>query len=135
MRSPARAFCWFLTVALLLQGMSTLAARLIPAIDRAFPALLVHTQMQPTHSLLHIVTGLIGLAVLVAAGARGAFHFALWFSLFYTALAAVGMATGASLGLGLQTFDHPFHFFIGGLGLIATGMQFMRDRPGGGRAK
>ena len=130
-RAPARAFCWFLAVVLLLQGVATLAARLIPALDRAFPALLVHTQMQPSHSLLHIATGLIGFAVLARGGARGAFGFTLGFSLFYTGLAALGMVTGHPLGLGLQAFDHPFHFFIGGLGLAAAAMQYRLDRRKG----
>jgi hypothetical protein len=45
----------------LLQGASTLAFRLYPPLDRAFPLLLDLTRMIPSHSLLHLGTGLIAL--------------------------------------------------------------------------
>ena len=56
---------------LLLQGTSTLLFRLVPALDAAFPALLGTTNMIPIHSLLHITTGVLALAVIRWGGARG----------------------------------------------------------------
>ena len=126
-----RAYAWFVGVLLLLQGASTLAFRLVPALDQAFPALLHHTQMLPAHSLLHIATALIALAALRWGDRRGVFRFALWFGLFYTALAVAGMATGQAFGLGLQPFDHPFHALLGALGVAAAGFDYRgrRARP------
>jgi len=41
------------------------------------------------------------------------------------------MLTGRPTFLGLQPFDHPFHFVLGGLGLFAVGLslyQFQRGK-------
>ena len=128
---PTRAYAWFAGVFLLLQGVSTLAMRLVPELDRAFPALLHHTRMVPSHSLLHIATALIAFAALRWGGRRGVTRFAWGFGSFYIALALAGMASGSPLGLGLQAFDHPFHVLLGGLGLAAFWLQ--RRREGKGR--
>ena len=113
---------------LLLQGTSTLLFRLAPPLDAAFPALLAVTQMIPIHSLLHIATGVLALAVLRVGGPRGAWWFALLFGLFYMALALVGWLTGSQVGLGLQPFDHPFHVLAGAPGLVAAGFAYRAAR-------
>ena len=123
----ARAPVWYVWVIggfLLLQGSSTLLFRLVPALDAAFPALLAITQMIPIHSMLHIVTGLMGLAILRAGGARGAWWFALGFGVFYTGLGLVGQISGQQLGLGLQPFDHAFHLVAGVPGLLAAAIGY-----------
>jgi hypothetical protein len=125
--SPTRAYTWVASIGLFLQGASTLAANLIPAFDRAFPMLLHETQMIPSHSLLHTASGLIGFAALYAGGS-GPRRFALWFGLFYVALAIVGVTTGWQLGIGLQPFDHSFHALLGGFGLIAVAVENWRGR-------
>lgn len=123
-----RAYAWFAGVFLILQGTSTLAFRLYPPLDQAFPALLWHTQMVPTHSLLHIATALIAFATLAWGGARSRYRFALWFGLFYIGLAMLGIITGSMLGLGLQPFDHPFHILLGGMGIAAAWLERRRGR-------
>ena len=122
MKEPTRLYTAFSGIFLLLQGTSTLAFRLFPALDEAFPALLAITQMVPSHSVLHILTGLIALAVLLRGGQRGTFWFALLFGTFYFALAVFGMVTGHATMLRLQPFDHPFHLALGGLGFLAVGV-------------
>lgn len=109
---------------LLLQGMSTLLFRLVPALDTAFPALLETTHMVPIHSTLHIVTGVLALAVVRWGGAGGKWWFALGFGLFYTLLGLTGLSTGLPLGLGLQPFDHPFHLLAGLPGLVAAAVGY-----------
>ena len=122
MKEPARLYTAFSGIFLLLQGTSTLAFRLFPSLDEAFPALLAITQMIPPHSILHILTGILALIVLFRGGPGGTFWFATSFGAFYFGLAVFGMLTGHSTMLGLQPFDHPFHLALGGLGLLAAGL-------------
>ena len=116
--SPARIYAWFCALFLLLQGASTLAARLVPAVDRAFPLLLATTRM-----------AVLAFGAL-ALGARAAWWFAALFGTFYAALGAIGASglagggaeelCGVTAALGLQTFDHPFHVLLGLLGMVAA---------------
>ena len=125
---PTRLYTLFIGVVLVLQGTSTLLFRLYPSLDRAFPLLLELTRMIPTHSLLHIATGVIALGFYVWGGPRGSFRFAVLFGLFYIGLAALGQVTMHHLGLGLHPFDHPFHLLIGGLGLTAVAIELFNAR-------
>lgn len=127
-QGPALVFAWFCGVFLLLQGASTLLARLVPAVDQAIPSLLRATRMVPAHSLLHIFTALLAFLVL-AAGARPTLWFAALFGAFYAGIGILGMASGADnpnslcglpAGLGLQPFDHPFHILLGLMGVSAA---------------
>jgi hypothetical protein len=126
--SLTRAYTWVASVGLFLQGASTLIALLVPAVDRAIPFLLHETQMIPSHSALHIASGVIGFLVLAFGGAVGASRFSLWFGLFYAALGAGGALTGQRFGLGLKPFDHPFHLVLGGVGLLAVAIESIRAR-------
>jgi hypothetical protein len=122
-----RATFWYTLVVggfLLLQGASTLLFRLVPALDAAFPALLGTTKMVPVHSLLHITTGVLALAVIRWGGGRGTWWFALGFGTFYTLLGLSGLLIGDVLGLGLQPFDHPFHLVAGVPGLLTAGLAY-----------
>ncbi len=122
-----RAPAWYTLVAggfLLLQGTSTLIFLLYPPLDHAFPALLQATRMIPVHSTLHIVSGLLALAVLRWGGLIGAWWFALLFGIFYTVLGLTGLITGLQFGLGLQPFDHPFHLLAGIPGLVAAAVGY-----------
>lgn len=125
MQRPTRTYTIFVGVFLLAQGVSTLTARLVPAVDAAVPWLLLWTRMMPAHSLLHIATAVLAFLAL-ACGTRGTVVFAIGFGVLYTALAVAGFATGHGLGLSLQTFDHPFHLVLGGLGSVAAFVE----RPG-----
>jgi hypothetical protein len=125
-KQPTRLYTAVAGLFLLLQGTSTLAFRLFPALDQAFPALLAITRMIPPHSILHILTGILALAVLFRGGERGPFWFAAGFGLFYVGLAFVGMIVDRPTVLGLQPFDHFFHFLLGALGLIAVGLDRYR---------
>jgi hypothetical protein len=125
---PTRLYALFIGIALMLQGSITLLFRLYPPLDQAFPFVLEMTRMIPAHSLMHIATAVVAFWFYYRGGARGPFRFALYFGLFYLMLAVVGMVTGHHLGLGLHPFDHPFHLFIGGLGLLAVAIEFFRAR-------
>jgi hypothetical protein len=126
-KQPTRLYTAIAGIFLLLQGTSTLTFRLYPPLDQAFPVLLDLTRMIPPHSVLHILTGILALVVLFRGGERGAYWFAAGFGLFYTVLAFFGMITTQPTVLGLQPFDHPFHFLLGGLGLVAAGIYYRSD--------
>jgi len=128
MKEPTRFYTAFSGIFLLLQGTSTLAFRLIPSLDRAFPALLSITRMIPVHSILHILTGIVALTVLLRGGERGTFWFAAGFGIFYTSLALFGMVTHQPTILGLQPFDHPIHLFLGFWGLLVAGLYIYRSK-------
>ena len=128
MKDPTHLYTAFSGIFLLLQGTSTLAFRLFPPLDEAFPALLAITQMVPSHSILHIITGVIALTVLFRGGSRGTFWFTLLFGAFYFGLAVFGLATGHATMLHLQPFDHPFHLALGGLGFLAVGVAFYQSQ-------
>ena len=123
-KQPARLYTAITGLFLLLQGTSTLAFRLYPPLDQAFPPLLAVTQMIAPHSLLHILTGLLALGVLYWGAKGRALWFATGFGLFYSGLAFWGMSTGQPTVFGLQSFDHPFHFLLGGLGLAAAALSY-----------
>ena len=125
-KQPARLYTLIAGLFLLAQGISTLAFRLYPPLDQAFPQLLAVTQMVPPHSLLHILTGLLALAALFWGGERGVLWFAAAFGLFYPALALYGMITMQPTVFRLQSFDHPFHLLLGVLGLVAAGISYYR---------
>jgi hypothetical protein len=127
-RQPARLYTLFIGVVLSLQGASTLAFRLYPPLDNAFPLLLELTRMIPSHSLLHLGTGLVALWVYFRGEPHAPFWFALVFGLFYVGLAIVGHVTGHQLGLGLHPFDHPFHVLLGAPGLLAAAIEFHLSR-------
>jgi hypothetical protein len=105
---------------LLAQGVSTLAFRLYPPLDHAFPALLAVTQMIPVHSMLHIFTGLLAVVILFRGNEREAIGFAGGFGLFYLTLGLGGVLSGHPLGLGLQPFDHPIHLALGLVGVFVA---------------
>lgn len=125
-KQPARLYTAASGIFLLLQGISTLAFRLYPPLDHAFPALLATTHMIPVHSILHILTGVLAVAILYRGSESGAFWFALGFGLFYLGLGFAGVISGQPLGLGLQPFDHPIHLVLGVVGLIAAWMAYHR---------
>jgi Domain of unknown function (DUF4383) len=127
-KQPTHLYTAIAGIFLLLQGTSTLAFRLYPPLDQAFPALLGVTQMIPPHSILHILTGVLALVVVVRGGERGSFWFAGGFGVFYSGLAFFGMITHHSTIFGLQPFDHPFHLFLGVLGVLVAGWYLYRVR-------
>jgi len=130
MKESTRLYTAFSGIFLLLQGTSTLAFRLFPSLDEAFPALLSVTQMIPPHSILHILTGIVALTVLFRGGQRGTFWFAAGFGVFYLILGIFGMITRHPTMLGLQPFDHPFHLVLGVLGLLAVGASLSQSQKG-----
>ena len=128
MKEPTRFYTAFSGMFLLLQGTSTLAFRLFPALDQAFPALLSITHMIPVHSTLHILTGILALIALFRGSQSGTFWFAAGFGIFYTGLAVFGMITHHPTILGLQPFDHPFHLFLGLWGVFVAGLYLYRSQ-------
>jgi hypothetical protein len=125
--NPTRLYTWIASIGLFVQGGSTLTAFLVPTVDRAMPGLLEQTQMIPIHSMLHILSGLIGFAAL-RSGSPGTRSFALGFGFFYVGLGVAGAAGPHEFGLGLKPFDHSFHLVLGGFGLLAVAVELIWAR-------
>ena len=91
-----RWYLWVLMGGLLLQGIGSLIFRLIPALPATMPLLVRGAfGIDFWHSWIHIVWGLVGLAVLsVAQGREPPLRLALIFGLFYTALGVWLMRVG-----------------------------------------
>jgi len=119
-KQPARLYTALYGIFGVIQATISLARSFYPALDQAFPALLVIPHMIPIHSTLHLVTSILALVIFYRGGERSAFQFAFGFGLFYVTLGLAGMLSGHQFGLGLQPFDHPFHILIGALGLLAA---------------
>lgn len=127
-KGAARLYTAISGIFLLLQGTSTLAFRLYPPLDHAFPALLATTHMIPIHSTLHIITGILAVLILYRRKEREAFWFALGFGLFYLILGLSGVLSGHPLGLGLQPFDHPIHLVLGVVGVLVAVFTMYTNR-------
>jgi len=84
----------------------------------------------PRHALIHVAWGAVML-VLVVRGMdeRGYARLALWFGLFYTALAALGLAVHHPFGLRLDRGENVFHLIVGpitlALAMVALRLQRM----------
>lgn len=130
MKGPARLYTAWAGIFLLVQGITTLAFRLHPPLDRAFPPLLALTQMRPWHSVLHIATGALALLVLYRGGRQGCLLFAAGFGLFYAGLALYCWLSHHATPLELQPFDHPFHLALGLAGLVCAAAEAFGFRKG-----
>ncbi len=119
-RQSARLFTAVYGFLGVFQGLLSFAFYFFPTFDQAIPFLQAIPHMIPVHSTLHLGTALLALAIFYRGGDRGAFQFSLGFCLFYMALGIAGSITGHQYGLGLKPFDHPFHIFIGILGLLGA---------------
>lgn len=119
-KQPARLFTAIYGFLGVFQGLLSFVFYFFPTFDQAIPVLQAIPHMIPIHSTLHLVTSLLALWIFYRGGERGAFRFAFGFGLFYMALGFAGWVTGLQFGLGLQPFDHPFHIFIGALGLLGA---------------
>jgi hypothetical protein len=84
----------------------------------------------PRHALIHVAWGAV-MVVLVARGMdeRGYAWLALGFGLFYTALAALGLAVHHPFGLRLDRGENVFHLIVGpitlALAMVALRVQRM----------
>lgn len=119
-KQPARLYTAVYGFLGLFQATLSFAFHFLPTLDQTFPVLQAVPHMIPIHSTLHFVTSILALVIFYRGGERGAFWFAFGFGLFYISLGLAGWLTGHQFGLGLQPFDHPFHLFLGTLGLLAA---------------
>ena len=122
--SPTRRFTWSAGLFLLVQGVSTFSLLTYPTLDRHFPLLLASTRMVKPHSLLHVASGLLAIGVLVWTGRRCSIWFAAGFGSFYLGLGLAGLLFDSPSSLEMQSFDHPFHLLLGGLGVLAASREY-----------
>lgn len=116
MSNPARLFAQVLGVVLTLVGI----LGFIPGLGGPDGNLLGIFAINPTHNIIHILTGLVGLAAGFAADGRYARTYALVFGIVYLIVTIVGFIQGNTI-LGIiptNLADNLLHTLItiGGLG-------------------
>ena len=124
-----RMYLCLLGASLLLQGTISLILRIIEIPPPAFT--LNSINADPLHATIHIVWGLVMLAVLVDARRRGPRAIALLglcFGAFYIGLALLGVLIYHPFGLRLDLGENLFHFIIGPTTLVLS-IWAMNEAP------
>ena len=123
-------YLWVVMLGLLLQGIGSLALRLIPGLPPITPALVMALMLgHIPHAILHITWGLAGiLFLLIFHSRRALIGLGLIFGTFYTLLGIIGALVNNAFGLQLALGENAFHLVVGPLTLIVTFVAlFSRD--------
>ena len=123
-------YLWVVMLGLLLQGIGSLALRLIPGLPSITPALVMALMLgHIPHAILHITWGLAGiLFLLIFHSRRALIGLGLIFGTFYTLLGIIGALVNNAFGLQLALGENAFHLVVGPLTLIVTFVVlFSRD--------
>jgi hypothetical protein len=104
-------YLWIVMLGLFLQGIGSLALRLIPGLPSITPVLVMSLMLAHIpHAILHIVWGLAGiLFLLIFHSRRALIGLGLVFGAFYTLLGISGVLV-----------NNAFHLIVGPLTLIVT---------------
>ena len=115
-------YLWIVMLGLLLQGIGSLALRLIPGLPSITPALVIGLMLAHIpHAILHITWGVAGIVFLLIFHSRRALiGLGLVFGTFYTLLGIVGVLVNNAFGLQLVLGENAFHLIVGPLTLIVT---------------
>ena len=115
-------YLWVVMLGLLLQGIGSLALRLIPGLPSITPALVMALMLAHIpHAILHITWGLAGiLFLLIFHSRRALIGLGLTFGIFYTLLGISGVLVPNAFGLQLALGENAFHLVVGPLTLIVT---------------
>ena len=115
-------YLWIVMLGLFLQGIGSLALRLIPGLPSITPALVMALMLAHIpHAILHIVWGLAGiLFLLIFHSRRALIGLGLTFGIFYTLLGIIGVLVNNAFGLQLALGENAFHLVVGPLTLIVT---------------
>jgi hypothetical protein len=128
MRPTLRPYLAFLGGTLLAQGLVSWALDWTGNASDHLPQRFANSD--PRHAFIHVAWGAVMLVV-VARGTdeRGYARLALAFGVFYTALAALGLAVHHPFGLRLDRGENVFHLIVGpitlALAMVALRVQRM----------
>jgi hypothetical protein len=115
-------YLWVVMAGLLVQGAGSLLLDLRPDVRAATPILLATIMNgNPPHAWLHIVWGVVGLAVLMMfRSAVARVWLGLAFGTFYTLLGFLGIAVHHPMAMRLELPENVFHLTVGPLMLLLT---------------
>ena len=124
MTASLRGFLAVLGAALLAQGLTSWLLDASGNASNSMPYRFANAD--PRHALIHVVWGGV-IIVLLARGLDhgGCVRLALVFGVFYTGLAALGLAVHHPLGLRLDRGENVFHLLIGPI-TLAVGLVALR---------
>ena len=113
-------FLWVLMGGLWIQGIGSLAFRLVPALPANSPLLVRGTfGIDFWHALIHIAWGVAGLIIAGSSKSdRTWIDFAVIFGVFYTGLAVWGIVVHHPLGLELDLPENVFYWVAGPASLL-----------------
>jgi len=112
----ARLYCQA-TILFAAQGVLLLTIYAIRGFDTDPRSLPLGLQLDPRHSVIHLLFGLIGAAIGFWQP-EGSVAFTLFFGLFYVALAIFGTFTDIHFGMKLGLSENSLHWTLGTLALV-----------------
>ena len=112
----ARLYCQA-TLLFALQGALLLLIYAVRGFDTNPDSLPIGLQLDPRHSVIHLLFGLIGAAIGFKQP-EGAVPFTLFFGLFYITLAIFGTFTPVHFGMQLLLPENALHWTLGALAAV-----------------
>ncbi len=123
----ARLYCQA-TILFAAQGVLLLLIYSVRGFDTDPRSLPLGLQLDPRHSVIHLLFGLIGAAIGFWQP-EGAVPFTLFFGLFYVALAIFGTFTSIHFGMKLGFSENSLHWTLGTIAaVIGLGAMLQRRR-------
>lgn len=130
------AYLWLVMAGLLAQGGGSLLLDLRPDVQAATPSLLATVMNgNAPHAALHIVWGVLGLAILSVVRTPAArLWLGLVFGVFYTGLGFLGVGVHHPFSMRLELPENLFHLTVGPLMLMVTWLAWrvkaeLREAP------
>ena len=122
----ARLYCQA-TLLFALQGALLLLIYSVRGFDTNPDSLPIGLQLDPRHSVIHLLFGLIG-ATIGFKQPEGAVPFTLFFGLFYITLAMFGTFTPVHFGMQLLLPENTLHWTLGTLAAVISLAALVQQR-------
>lgn len=116
--SIARLYMWVLGLGLLGEGLMLRAMGAFRVEAPPLPLPIPLSTADPLHDVIHIIWGMVIVALLIGAPDARVARLALVFGVFYVAFGFLGLFVDRPFGLLLGPEENSFHFTVGPLALM-----------------